>query len=74
MKCTQSVFCKANVLFWLTYKQGNLVLGNVHEELAKAEPRRMGVVLVPLSQQQNVELQVRHWLQCVSSQEACLEA
>jgi small nuclear ribonucleoprotein (snRNP)-like protein len=40
-------------------KQGNLVLGNVQEDLgAKTEPRRMGIVLVPLSQQKSVELQV----------------
>jgi len=40
-------------------KQGNLVLGNAHEEVPKAEPRQMGIVLVPLQQQKNVEVQVR---------------
>lgn len=39
-------------------KQGNLVLGKAQEEVPKAEPRQMGMVLVPLHQQKNVELQV----------------
>lgn len=41
-------------------KQGNLVLSGAQEMLAnKAEPRSMGMVLVPPQQQQRVELQVR---------------
>lgn len=44
-------------------KQGNIILSNTLEQLTtatgKKEERHMGLVLVPVQQQQKVELQVR---------------
>lgn len=44
-------------------KQGNINLGNTCESVAtrggKLEERLMGIVLIPLAQQERVELQVR---------------